>query len=299
MDSLILLLAALGAAGAVTGLLLLRQGPSGRTARLILAMEERAGHPARSNPSLLGRWLGRLHRFMPAAKLAEFEVLLKQAGRPHGLDAGQFISLKLALAALSVALAALFAAPVPLLALFALEGTTLGVMALLGLAAFVAPDVWLNGLVARRQQQASAELPLFTDLVATAVSAGLPLPEAVRRVAATLPGLVAREFLRAVQEMAAAKPRTAAWRDLVDRVPGEEFRTIVQAIMQAEQHGTSVAEMLRYQVRQLRALKLAEAQRTAQAASVKMRIPMLLLILLPFMVLLLGPALIQVGELLL
>jgi hypothetical protein len=45
--------------------------------------------------------------------------------------------------------------------------------------------------------------------------------------------------------------------------------------------------------------KQQEAQRIAQAATVKMRIPMLLLILVPFMVLLLGPALLQIGQLLL
>lgn len=44
--------------------------------------------------------------------------------------------------------------------------------------------------------------------------------------------------------------------------------------------------------------KQQEAQRIAQAVTVKMRIPMLILILLPFMVLLLGPALMQVGRLL-
>lgn len=288
----VVLLAALAAAGAVISLPLLRRRPSGRTARLILALEERAESTARTEPPLLDRWFRRLRRFMPAAKLAEFEALLIQAGRPYGLDSSQFVSVKLVLAALLPAL-------VPLVTLFALGGRTFTLMALVGLAAFVAPDVWLKGQVARRRQQAQSELPLFADLVATAVSAGLPLPEAVRRVATDMDGLVTREFLRAVQEMAAGKPRLAAWRNLIDRVPGEDFRTVVQAIMQAEQHGTGVAEMLRYQVRQIRTLRQAEAQRTAQAASVKMRIPMLLLILLPFMVLLLGPALIQVVELLL
>ncbi|MFZ5816699.1 MAG: type II secretion system F family protein [Bacillota bacterium] len=287
MQIAVALLAALAAGGTVTGLLLLRSRPSGRVARLILAMEERAQPPA-AGPRLLER----LRRFMPAAKLAEFQALIAQAGRPRGLDAEQFVSLK-------IVLAVLFPVLVPLVTLFALGSHTVTAMALVGLAAFVAPDLWLKARVAERQRQARAELPLFADLVATAVSAGLPLPEAVRRVSADLPGLVAREFLRAVQEMAAGKPRLQAWRALIDRVPGEDFRTLVQSIMQAEQHGTSVAEMLRYQVRQIRALKQAEAQRTAQAASVKMRIPMLLLILLPFMVLLLGPALLQVAELLL
>lgn len=261
----VILLAALAGAGLVGGLLLLRQRPTGRVSRLIQALE---AHPARTEPPLWERWLAPLRRFMPAAKLAEFRILLAQAGRPHGLDPSQFISAKLALAVLIPAL-------VPLLTLFALRSHAFTLMGLVSLAAFVAPDVWLNGQVAKRRRRAESELPLFADLVATAVAAGLPLPEAVRRVATDMDGLVSREFLRAVQEMAAGKPRMAAWRDLIARVPGEDFRTLVQAIMQAEQHGTSVAELLRYQVRQIRNLKQAEAQRTAQAASVKMRIPIL------------------------
>lgn len=258
MDLLVVSFSALAAGSLVWGLFLLRQG---EVSRLIRAME---GQPRRSAPTLLQP----LRRFLPAAKLSEFGVLLTQAGRPHGLDADRFLSLKLALTLVCPALAALLTLGAP-------PGLTGSVALLVALTAFLGPDLWLSGRVARRRRQARAELPLFADLTATAVSAGLPLPEAVRRVAADLDGLVAREFLRAVQEMAAGKGRVQAWRDLVARVPGEEFRSLVQAIMQAEQHGTSVADLLRYQVRQLRALKLAEAQRTAQAASVKMRIPML------------------------
>ncbi len=280
-------------AGGLYGAYLLRQDRETRVAALIHELEAPAGG-AEAGAQAGGRsgLLARLQRLMPQAVLESYGERLIWVGRPFGLEPSQLVGLKLVGAVLLPAL-------VPVIGLFQLGSLTLTVMLVAAVVGFVLPDVWLGGRVSRRRLEVQAELPLFTDLIATAVSAGLPLTEAVRRVAADAPGVVAREFLRAVQEMAAGKPRMQAWRDLTDRLPGDEFHSIVTAIMQAEQYGTSVSDILRYQVQQIRTFKQQEAQRLAQAAAVKMRIPMLLLILVPFMVLLLGPALMQISKLLL
>lgn len=255
---------------------------------LPLTHQEEPGLPER----LAARLVNQLRPFMPSAVLTQMRYRLLWAGRPHGMTVDQFFALKFALGLVMPAI-------VPVLMLFRLGSMTLWAMLASSIAGFLLPDLWLTGLVNARRRQAQRELPLFADLIATALEAGLSLTEAVRRVASDAPGLVASEFLRAVQEMAAGKPRQQAWRDLMDRIPGEDFRTIVGAIMQAEQYGTSVAEILRYQVSQIRLFKQQQAQRLAQAATVKMRLPMLVLILLPFMVLLIGPALLQLARLLL
>jgi tight adherence protein C len=210
---------------------------------------------------------GRVARLVSRGSLAAIEQKLLWAGRPYGLEAGQFVGLK-------VSLMILLPVAVQVATLFQLGSITLPVMILSAVIGFTLPDMWLGARLTERKRVVAEELPLFADLIATAVSAGLPLTEAVRRVAADVPGLVAREFLRAVQEMAAGKPRVQAWRDLTDRVPGDELRVIVSAIMQAEQYGTSVAEIIRYQVQQIRLFKQQEAQRVAQSVTVKMRIPM-------------------------
>lgn len=286
---LIGILVVLACAGGIYGSHLLKRSTQRQMAELIERMEQEAGlrnDPAREELERSGP----LARWMPSAMLRSYDQQLLWAGRPYGLDGSQFISLKLVLAVLLPTM-------MPVL-LFRLDSTTVMLMLIAGVAGFIMPDVLLNSLVASRTRQVAEELPLFADLVATAVSAGLSLTEAVRRVAADAPGLVAREFLRAVQEMAAGKPRQQAWRDLIDRVPGDDLRVIVSAIMQAEQYGTSVSDLLRYQVQQIRLFKQQEAQRIAQATTVRMRVPMLLFILVPFMMLLLGPALLQILQLL-
>lgn len=280
----------LACAGAIYGSHLLKRGEQRQMLELIERMELESGLSNEAEDYSAKR-SGPLAGLLPSAMLRTYDQQLLWAGRPYGLDAAQFVSLKLVLALLLPTV-------IPVLLLFRMDGTAMMLMLGAGVAGFLLPDAWLSSLVANRARQVAEELPLFTDLTATAVSAGLSLTEAVRRVAADAPGLVAREFLRAIQEMAAGKPRQQAWRDLIDRVPGDEMRAIVNAIMQAEQYGTSVSDLLRYQVQQIRLFKQQEAQRIAQATTVKMRVPMLLFILVPFMMLLLGPALLQIMQLL-
>lgn len=289
---IIFVLMLVACAGTVYGAYLMKREKEQRVADLIRALEAEQREQSGEAVAVAHGPMGSLRRFLPANMMAGYEQKLLWVGRPYGLDAAQFVAIKVA-AALTLPLL------ISVMTLFRLGAEGVLLMMVTGLAGFVGPDVWLNAKVGRRRQIVAEEMPLFADLIATAVSAGLPLTEAVRRVAADAPGLVAREFLRAVQEMAAGKPRAQAWRDLIDRVPGEDLRVIVNAIMQAEQYGTSVAEIIRYQIQQIRLFKQQEAQRIAQQTTVKMRIPMLLLILLPFMVLLLGPALLQIAKLLL
>lgn len=238
--------------GSCYGLYLLQVEKEERIRHLIAQMERMdpdLSPEADGDPTWLerlsARLMARLRPLMPSVVLNGVGYRLLWAGRPNGMSTDHFFALKFAFALI-------LPATVPLLMLFRLGSLTLAAMVASAVVGFVLPDLWLNGLVAGRRRQAQRELPLFADLIATSLEAGLSLTEAVRRVASDAPGLVAAEFLRAVQEMAAGKPRYQAWRDLMDRVPGEDFRTVVGAIMQAEQYGTSVAEILRYQVSQIR-----------------------------------------------
>lgn len=288
---LIGLLMLVAVSGAILAAYLMKREPVSRVRRIFQELEGGPIPLAVEPEKPASKQLSKLGRLMPGAMMASYREKLLWAGRPGNLDAAQFLGLKLV---------AMVALPllVPFLSLFRISSTSYMLMALLVPVGFLLPDMWLNSRLTQRKQTVQEELPFVADLIATAIAAGLSLTEAVRRVAEDAGGLVASEFLRTVQEMAAGKPRQQAWHDLTERVPTDEFRTVVNAIMGAEQYGTSVAEILQYQVKQIRQVKQQEAQRIAQTVTVKMRVPMLILILLPFMVLLLGPALLQIAVLL-
>lgn len=260
---------------ALWGLFSIQRARHGRLRRLIERpgveepLPERTGPDPEAGP--LARLAALLRPLLPAAVLQNANWRLLWAGRPMGWSAEEFVAARLSLALLLGALA-----PFLLLRLkvTAGAGAQILLVMLLAVVGLVMPDLWLTNRVDARRRQVQRELPLFLDLLAAAVEAGLSLGEAIRRVSEELTGLVAAEFMRAYQEMAAGKPRAAAWRDLADRTPSQELRAVAVAILQSEQYGTSVATQLRLQVRQLREARQRWAQEMAQAASVKMRIPM-------------------------
>jgi tight adherence protein C len=254
--------------------------------RRLRLMLERAGgaEPAQAGGERLFTWLKdevipRMPLLPGATPREELRQLLLWAGRPGGMGAEEFYFLQVALAAVLA---------------FLLAGAAGWVGALAGAAVgLLGPKQWLRARVAQTTLQLRRELPRFVHLLATCLEAGLGLNEAVRRVAAESPGLLSGEMLRTVHEMAAGKPAARAWRDLMERHESPELKETVTAIMQSHEYGVGIAEQLRFSLRAIRQRKQQQAQQKAQEASVRMRLPMVLFILMPTIVIVIGPAVIQ------
>lgn len=253
------------------GLLAMRRAARQRLRDLVERPLQPPPEQARLRPERLRRrWARQVAGLWPGSAVEDVRWRLLWAGRPVHWSAEEFVAFRVALALAAGVL-------LPATAAGARVGGA-GLALLLGLSGAVAgiaiPDAWLNVRIQERRRRVRAELPLFLDLVAAAIEAGASLSEAVLRVAEELPGLTAAEFMRSLHEMGAGKPRQAAWRDLMDRTPSPELKAVVLSIIQAERYGTSVADQLRAQVQTLRAERQRRAQEMAQAAAVKMRIPM-------------------------
>jgi len=159
-----------------------------------------------------------------------------------------------------------------------------------GIGGMLAPRWWLRGKVAENDRAIRHDLPQFVHLLATSLEAGLSLTEAVRRVTRESPGLLSREMERTILEIATGKPAQRAWMDLMARTTCQELKEIVTAIMQSQEYGVAIAEQLRFTMRAIRQRKQQQAQQKAQEAAVKMRVPMVLCILVPTMIIVLGPS---------
>lgn len=261
------------------------QAPRRRIARIMRSTD--ALRDGRSSPFENGLlrwftgWLAEWMRpWLPSSQLADLREQLLWAGQPFGLKAEEFFFAKFGLAI----------GP-PLLVPFLSGGSVpVGLMAVLGGIGYLVPERLLKQRIAERTRQIRTQLPTFVHLLATALEAGLPMVEAVRRVASEAPGLLAAEMLRAVQEMAAGKPSAQAWQALARRTNCQELQEVVTAITQSQEFGVAVAEQLRFQMRTMRTKKQQVANEKAQAASVQMRIPIIIFIMVPTMIILLGPA---------
>jgi tight adherence protein C len=90
--------------------------------------------------------------------------------------------------------------------------------------------------------------------------------------------------------MQLGKLRRDAMRDMADRVGIAEMTSFVAAIIQSEQLGVSMANVLRIQSDAMRVKRRQMAEEEAQKAPIKMLFPMGILIFPSLMIILLGPA---------
>jgi tight adherence protein C len=161
---------------------------------------------------------------------------------------------------------------------------------------FFIPRFFLKRMIRDRQRRIRIALPDALDLTVICVEAGLALDQALMRVGVDLhhahPDL-SDEFHFVNLEMRAGKPRVEALRNLVDRTGVDDIRSLVGTLIQTDRFGTSVAQALRVHSDSLRTQRRQRAEEQAAKTTIKMVPPLVIFILVPFLFVTIGPALIQ------
>jgi tight adherence protein C len=171
----------------------------------------------------------------------------------------------------------------------------LGIALLAGGGAFL-PFFWLRSYIHRRQAGIIKTLPDSFDLVTTCVEAGLGLDAALGRVAEKVKGPFAEELSFTLREISMGRGRSDALRDLGERTGVPDLLMFVNAVIQAEQMGTSIGQVLRVQSDQMRTRRRQRAEELANQAPVKMVFPLVLCIFPTLFIVILGPAVIQLYQ---
>jgi tight adherence protein C len=161
---------------------------------------------------------------------------------------------------------------------------------------WVFPRMWLKGKVKARQKQVIKALPDAMDLITTCVEAGLGLDAALARVAEKSGGPLAEELTRMLRDIAMGKLRREAMTELDERIGVEELSSFINSVIQAEQLGVGIAQVLRVQSDQLRTRRRQRAEQAAHEAPIKMLFPLVLFIFPAFLLVILGPAAIRIAQ---
>lgn len=240
----------------------------------------------------------------PAAPATDDEVgLLRQrfmhAGIRHPQAVAAFFGVK---ALLTLALPA--AAFVVMVLSGALPRGNALLLALLlpAAAGYWGPNLLLARRMRERQRAIFEAFPDALDLMTVCVEAGLGTESALLRVADDLApqSPVLAEELRLVNlELRAGAPRDRALRHLALRTGVEEVEGFVTMLLQAERFGTRVAQALRVHADTLRTLRRQRAEEAAAKIALKLLFPLIFCIFPALMVVLLGPAVIQIHRVLL
>jgi tight adherence protein C len=171
-----------------------------------------------------------------------------------------------------------------------LQATGLLFVVALGSVGLALPYFWLINRVRRRQTIITKSLPDSFDLVTTCVEAGLGLDAALARVAEKVQGPFADELSRTLREVGMGRMRRDALQELGERTGVSDLITFVNAVIQAEQMGTGIGQVLRVQSEQLRLRRRQRAEEMANQAPVKMVFPLVLCIFPTLFLVILGPA---------
>ena len=175
---------------------------------------------------------------------------------------------------------------------------------LLCLAAFgyYLPNYVLHRIVLRRQRTIFENFPDATDLMLVCVEAGLGLDAALAKVADEMKHKcipLAQELHLVNLEIQAGGSRESALRNLALRTGVDSLDTFATMLIQADRFGTSIGDSLRVLSEELRTKRQLAAEEAAAKIPLKLLFPLVFFIFPSMLLVLLGPAVIQIDRILL
>ena len=166
---------------------------------------------------------------------------------------------------------------------------------------FYLPRFVLRRKIAGRQQRITWGLADAMDLLVVAVEAGLGLNAALNRVADELKTLhpdMHSEIELVNLEIRVGRSREEALRNLAERTGIEDIRSFVALLIQADRYGSSIAKAVRIFADSLRTKRRQRAEQVSQKAALKLLVPLTLLLFPVILMVVLGPALLNLYDIL-
>lgn len=158
----------------------------------------------------------------------------------------------------------------------------------------IGPSFYLKSRVRGHQQKIRDQLPDALDLLSVCIEAGLSFDIALVKVAEKLKGPFIDELLMVHREIQMGRTRREALNNLGESTDIPELKTFISAIIQAEQLGIPIINVMRIQSAQLRVTRKQLAQEKALKAPVKITIPMVVFIFPVTFIIILGPTILSV-----
>ncbi len=235
----------------------------------------------------LVRWMGiRVSGIMSPEQRAALDSQLSLAGDWMGITPEEYLGLTL-LSGFGCAMAG------GLLGYLSNLGSLL--IIILGLVGLALPYMQISGAAQDRLKDISRGLPYAIDLMALAMGAGLDFPGAVRQVvqkSSNPEDPMVEEFTLIMQSLNLGRTRKDALTEFAKRAPVDAVKEFCGSLIQAEERGNPVADVLQIQATGSRTRRSVRAEELAAKAGVAMVGP-LMLVFAAIMMLILGPMYLQ------
>jgi len=166
-----------------------------------------------------------------------------------------------------------------------------------GAIGFFIPSYYLGNRARKRQSAIARELSDVLDLLVVCVEAGLGLYEAIKVVGSEAERhgqVIGRELSLVASEVSSGSSLGVALRSLAERTAVEDIKPLAATLIQSEQLGAQIAPALHASSDAMRARRRLRAEEAAQKTAVKILFPLVLFVLPAMLMVIVGPALIQI-----
>ncbi len=156
---------------------------------------------------------------------------------------------------------------------------------------FYLPDVIIKSKIEKRQAEILGNFSTTVDLAALIIESGLDYLTAFERIIkiAKEKTILEEELEKTINEIKLGYSRREALERFAARTGVQEVRSLVGLIIQSDELGTSLVDLLRNFSTDLRARRLSRAEKLAAQASTKMLFPLFMFIFPTIFILILAP----------
>ncbi len=156
---------------------------------------------------------------------------------------------------------------------------------------FYVPDVLLRSKIQKRQAEILGNFSTTVDLAALIIESGLDYLTAFERIIkiAKEKTILEEELEKTINEIKLGYSRREALERFAARTGVQEVRSLVGLIIQSDELGTSLVDLLRNFSTDLRSRRMSRAEKLAAQASTKMLFPLFVFIFPTIFILILAP----------
>jgi tight adherence protein C len=175
------------------------------------------------------------------------------------------------------------------------------ILLLLLIIGFGLPDSILGLIIRSRQKRITKALPDALDLMVICVEAGLGLDMTFKRIGDEIRPIcsdLSDEFALTNLEVRAGKTRSDCFKNMALRTGVPEINNLMTILVQTSRFGTSLAKALRIHSDAMRIKRRQIAEETAAKSTVKLVFPLVCFIFPVIFVVLIGPGVIRIIQVL-
>lgn len=184
---------------------------------------------------------------------------------------------------------------------FGLPTMTRAALSVGGLTAgYYAPNLFLTNMAQKRRDSIIGAWPDALDLLLICVESGMSIEAAIQKVSQEIGGTsieLAEELTLLTAEISYLPERRMAYEGLARRTNHPGIKSVTTAMIQAERYGTPLGAALRVMAKENRDMRIAAAEKKAAQLPAKLTIPMIVFFLPVLFIVILGPAILKVRDL--